>query len=101
MINIIQLMFVNLPIAIDGMSKKQFSTAVEMGQQVSLSNLKVIDLLATNNQHSVKALSDGRIEDVYLFLPLDVMNSISKNSILCYNQKNSIELPITKKTLTK
>ncbi|CAF4017654.1 unnamed protein product [Rotaria sordida] len=51
-----------------------------MGQQVSLSNLKVIDLLATNNQHSVKALSDGRIEDVYLFLPLDVMNSIINNA---------------------
>ncbi|CAF3719514.1 unnamed protein product [Rotaria sp. Silwood1] len=74
-----------------------------MGQQLSSSNLKISDLLASNNQHSDSILSNGRTEDVHLFLPLDVINSISKNVILSHdhNQKSSIELPITKQTLTK
>ncbi|CAF3929639.1 unnamed protein product [Rotaria sp. Silwood2] len=74
-----------------------------MGQQLSLTNLKIPDLLTENNQHSDKILSDGRTEDVHLFLPLDIINSISKNLILSHDhdQKSSIELPITKQTLMK
>ncbi|CAF3090364.1 unnamed protein product [Rotaria sp. Silwood2] len=74
-----------------------------MGQQMSLTNLKNPDLLAINNEHSDKILSDGRIEDIHLFLPLDVINAISKNSVSSYdpNQKCSIELPITKQTFIK
>ncbi|CAF4710126.1 unnamed protein product [Rotaria sp. Silwood1] len=76
-----------------------------MGQQLSLTDIKIPDLLATNNQHSDKILSNGRIEDVHLFLPLDIINAISKSSISSYDhdsdQKSSIELPITKQTLIK
>ncbi|CAF3035361.1 unnamed protein product [Rotaria sp. Silwood2] len=74
-----------------------------MGQQLSSTNLKIPDLLTVNNQHSDKILSDGRTEDVHLFLPLDIINSISKNIILSHDddQKSSIELPITKQTLIK
>ncbi|CAF0796987.1 unnamed protein product [Rotaria sordida] len=74
-----------------------------MGQQVSLTNLKISDLLATNHQYSDKIISDGRTEDVHLFLPLDVINSISQNSIVSHDhdQESSIELPITKQTLIK
>ncbi|CAF4898615.1 unnamed protein product [Rotaria sp. Silwood1] len=63
-----------------------------MGQQVSSTNLKPPDLLVTNIQQSNQILSNDRTEDVHLFLPLDVINSISQNSI---------ELPITKQTLIK
>ncbi|CAF4237370.1 unnamed protein product, partial [Rotaria sordida] len=74
-----------------------------MGQQLSLTNFKTPDLLAINNQHFDKILSNGRIEDIHLFLPLDIINAISKSSISSHDhdQKNSIELPITKQTLIK
>ncbi|CAF1258882.1 unnamed protein product [Rotaria sordida] len=74
-----------------------------MGQQLSLNNFKTADLLAINNQHIDKILSNGRIEDIHLFLPLDIINAISKSSISSHDhdQKNSIELPITKQTLIK
>ncbi|CAF0793768.1 unnamed protein product [Rotaria sordida] len=74
-----------------------------MNEQLSSANLKTPDLLAANNQHSDKILSDSRTEDIHLFLPLDVINTISKSLTLFHDHdhKSSIELPITKQTVIK
>ena len=62
-----------------------------MGQQISLSDLQIPDLYVTNNQPSNDALSTNETEDVYPFLPSDIINEINKNSILLPNQKISIK----------
>lgn len=72
-----------------------------MGQQISSTNLNTLDLFITNNENFDKVLSDDRIEDVHLFLPLQTIDTISKNSIASHEPKNSIELPITKQTVIK
>ncbi|CAF3449512.1 unnamed protein product [Rotaria socialis] len=51
-----------------------------MGQQVSLTDLKIPDLLSTNNQQPNEVLSDDQTEDIHLFLPLDIIKEINKNS---------------------
>ncbi|CAF4919026.1 unnamed protein product, partial [Rotaria sp. Silwood1] len=70
-----------------------------MGQQISLSDFKIPDLLATNNQQSNKALSANETEDIHLFLPFDIINEINKNFTSLPNQKISNELSITKEVL--
>ncbi|CAF3325918.1 unnamed protein product [Rotaria socialis] len=74
-----------------------------MGQDLSLDKLKTLDLLTVNNQRSNNILSAERKEDAFLFLPLEVIDAISKNSISSpgRDQKSSIEFPITKQTLSK
>ena len=51
-----------------------------MGQQVSLIDLKIPDLLSTNNQPSNEVLSDDQTEDIHLFLPFDIIKETHKNS---------------------
>ena len=51
-----------------------------MGQQISLTDLKTPDLLATNNQQSKEVLSDDLTENIHLFLPFNTINEINKNS---------------------
>lgn len=70
-----------------------------MGQQVSLSDFKIPDLYAMNNQQSNDALSTKETEDVYSFLPFDTIDEINKNSILLPNQNISNELSIAKEAL--
>lgn len=74
-----------------------------MGQQLSLTNMKIPDLLTTTTQELSKLISEGRPDDVFLFLPSHVIDNLSKNSISSgdNDQKASIELPITKQTLSK
>ncbi|CAF3999075.1 unnamed protein product, partial [Rotaria magnacalcarata] len=74
-----------------------------MGQDLSSDKLKALDLLTVNNQRLDKILSAERKEDAFLFLPLEVIDAISKNSISSpdRDQKSSIEFPITKQTLSK
>ncbi|CAF3356499.1 unnamed protein product [Rotaria socialis] len=70
-----------------------------MGQQVSLADLKIPDLFATNTQHSDEVSSTNETEDIHLFLPFNIVNEINKNSHSFHNQKRSNELSITKQTL--
>ncbi|CAF4618471.1 unnamed protein product, partial [Rotaria socialis] len=70
-----------------------------MGQQVSLADLKIPDLFATNTQHSDEVSSTNETEDIHLFLPFNIVNEINKNSHSFHNQKSSNELSITKQTL--
>ncbi|CAF3050511.1 unnamed protein product [Rotaria sp. Silwood2] len=67
-----------------------------MGQQISLSDFKIPDLFATNNQ---KLNEPNETEDVHLFLPLDIISEINKNPILLHNHKVSNEISIAKETL--
>ncbi|CAF3684272.1 unnamed protein product, partial [Rotaria sordida] len=70
-----------------------------MGQQISLSDRKIPDLLATNNQQSNEVSSTNETEDIHLFLPFDIINEINKNFTWLPNQKISNELSITKEVL--
>ncbi|CAF1245865.1 unnamed protein product [Rotaria sordida] len=70
-----------------------------MGQQISLSDRKIPDLLATNNQQSNEVSSANETEDIHLFLPFDIINEINKNFNSLPNQKISNELSITKEIL--
>ncbi|CAF1116083.1 unnamed protein product [Rotaria sordida] len=70
-----------------------------MGQHISLSDCKIPDLLATNNQQSNEVSSANETEDIHLFLPFDIINEINKNYTSLPNQKISNELLITKDVL--
>ncbi|CAF2632885.1 unnamed protein product [Rotaria sp. Silwood2] len=72
-----------------------------MGQQVSLTDLKIPDLFATKNHHSDKVSSTNETEDIHLFLPFDIINETNKNFISFNNQQCSSELSIVKETWIK
>lgn len=70
-----------------------------MGQELSLSEVKVPDIFSTSSRQSNELLSTNETENVHLFLPFEIINELNKNSILLKNQKISNELSIAKETL--